>query len=103
LPIDDRMPSVMKPRKMPLPSPPPLVTNEVAVVVWGTVIWCGALVAALLARGWLREHDALWWTWVAVAGIAVGLTWGPYAIWKRRSFLTEHRLTDSDAGRDDRQ
>jgi hypothetical protein len=71
------------------------VTNEAAVVLWGTAIWAVALVVLLLCRGWLREHDALWWIWVAVAGIGVGLTWGPYAIWKRRSFLREHGLRES--------
>jgi hypothetical protein len=86
---------VNRPAKTPLPSPPPLVTNEAAVVLWGTAIWAVALVVLLLCRGWLREHDALWWIWVAVAGIGVGLTWGPYAIWKRRSFLREHGLRES--------
>ncbi len=86
------MPSVTKTPKASLPSPPPLVTNEAAVVLWGTAIWCVALGVLLLTRGWLRQHDALWWTWVAVTGIGVGLTWGPYAIWKRRAFLKEHGL-----------
>ncbi|MDQ1703344.1 MAG: hypothetical protein QOF57_2596, partial [Frankiaceae bacterium] len=29
---------VNRPAKTPLPSPPPLVTNEAAVVLWGTAI-----------------------------------------------------------------
>jgi hypothetical protein len=66
-----------------LESPPPLATNETRVVVVGTVLWLVALVVALLCHGWLRRHDATWWTWVPLAGIAAGCTWGPYAVWKR--------------------
>lgn len=93
---DSPSPVGLRGPRTPLKSPPPLVTNDAAVVLWGTAIWVVALISALLARGWLRQHDALWWIWVAVAGVAFGLTWGPYAMWKRRSFLTEHHLRDDD-------
>jgi hypothetical protein len=89
-----------------LETPPPLVTNEAAVVVVGTVLWAVALVVLLLVRGWLARHDATWWIWVAVAGIAVGCTWGPYALWKRRRFHREIGLSsqaaDQTAGRNGR-
>jgi hypothetical protein len=64
----DRMP---RPRR---PSPPPLESNETAVVVVGTVAWAVALVVLLLAG--LPRHDR-WWLWVCASGIAIGL----FALW----------------------
>ena len=83
--------------KPPLESPPPLVTNDAAVALVGTGIWVAALVVALLSRSWLRQHDALWWMWVAVVGVGFGFTWGPYALWRRRGFLREAGLSDPGA------
>lgn len=83
-----------RPRTTELPSPPPLHTNVAAVVWGGTAVWALALVAALVARDWLEDHDALWWIWVAVAGVAVGLTWGPYALWKQRGVEREIHRAD---------
>ena len=80
--------------KAALQSPPPLVTNDAAVAIVGTGIWVAALIGLLLSRSWLRQHDALWWIWVAVAGIAAGLIWGPYAIWRRRGFLREAGISE---------
>jgi hypothetical protein len=85
---------VSRVKKPSLPSPPPLVTNEAAVVLVGTALWAVGLVVLLLNRDWLRRHDATWWIWVAVTGVGVGLTWGPYALWRRRGFLAEHGLAD---------
>jgi hypothetical protein len=80
---------VTRTSKPPLKSPPPLVTNEAVVVLVGTAIWIVLLIGLVLSRSWLRQHDAMWWIWVAVAGIGAGLTWGPYALWRRRAFLRE--------------
>jgi hypothetical protein len=89
------------PARPALATPPPLVTNEAAVVVVGTALWAVALVVLLLMHDWLHRHDATWWIWVPVAGVAVGCTWGPYALWKRRRFHREMGLSDAVDGEPD--
>ncbi|MQA77865.1 MAG: DUF2530 domain-containing protein [Streptosporangiales bacterium] len=54
------------------PSPPPLRPNALLTVAVITVLWVIALVALLVFRGQLDGADR-WWTWVCVAGIALGL------------------------------
>ncbi len=59
------------------PDPPPLRTNDRAVVVTGMVIWAVLLVAALALRSRLVEQGRGWWVWTAVAGLALG----GYGLW----------------------
>ena len=55
-----------------LPDPPPLETNDVAIVAGGTVAWAVAGVALVVAR--LAGADVhLWWTEMCAAGALLGL------------------------------
>jgi hypothetical protein len=56
------------------PDPEPLQVNERRIVLVGLVAWVIALVVLLVFfRDDLRRHDADWWLWACVVGIALGL------------------------------
>ena len=52
------------------PDPPPLETNDVAIVAGGTVLWAVALVAVVIAR--LAGADVHAW-WIAMCACGTGL------------------------------
>lgn len=53
--------------------PPPLRTNDVAVITTGTIGWLVALLVMLPFAGRLNADGRGWWMWTCVAGIALGL------------------------------
>jgi membrane protein DedA with SNARE-associated domain len=56
------------------PDPEPVVVNETRIVLVGTALWVLAfIVLATFFRDELREHDAMWWLWACLVGIALGL------------------------------
>lgn len=56
------------------------------VVGAGTVLWGIAFVVLLALRSTLDRHDAGWWLWVCVTGIALGLL-GLWVTTRRRARL----------------
>jgi Protein of unknown function (DUF2530) len=56
--------------------PPPLEANDQLVAGSLTAVWAVALVVLLIVRDSL-PHDARWWVWTCVAGVAMGL----FALW----------------------
>lgn len=61
------------PRPARRPDPPPLRTNDVAVITAGTAGWLVALIVMLPFAGRLNAAGRGWWMWTCVAGIALGL------------------------------
>jgi hypothetical protein len=55
------------------PDPPPLETNDRAVVRFGIGVWAVLLVVAVVLHGRLQEQGRGWWVWTPVAAIALGL------------------------------
>ncbi|MDQ1694898.1 MAG: hypothetical protein QOJ03_251 [Frankiaceae bacterium] len=56
------------------PDPEPLETDDRPVVVVGMVLWALAFVVLVVFfRDDLRRHDASWWLWACVIGVALGL------------------------------
>jgi hypothetical protein len=55
------------------PDPPPLETDDVKIVVAGTVLWLAALAVLLVLRvaGAAEVHD--WWLVMCGGGAALGL------------------------------
>jgi hypothetical protein len=54
------------------PDPPPLETNDVAIVAGGTALWAVALVVVVVLR--LTGQDVHgWWIWMCASGTALGL------------------------------
>lgn len=76
-----------------------LDVDGVAATVAGTVAWAIALgVLTIFFRPQLDQADALWWIWVCVVGVALGLLALPYLL-KRRAAYRRHRerdMTDGD-------
>jgi hypothetical protein len=74
-------------RRPTRPTPEPLDVDAVSVVTAGTALWgVVALVLATFGRGWLEDHDDLWWVWTCVAGFVLGLA-GIAFVRRRRSRL----------------
>ena len=66
------------------PDPPPLETDDRAVVLVGMALWVVAFVVLLVFfRDDLRRHDAEWWLWSCVVGFAFGF-YGLYVASRRR-------------------
>jgi hypothetical protein len=76
------------------PDPEPLVTDDVKIVTFGTVLWAVALVAALALRGRLDDDGRDSWVWVAAAGLVLGLI-GIRHVRRRRAAL---RATSDPSG-----
>ncbi|MGV1005540.1 MAG: DUF2530 domain-containing protein [Candidatus Nanopelagicales bacterium] len=56
----------------------------------GAVVWAVALFGAIVARAWLREHDAEWFLATAVVGLTIGLVM--LVLFRRRRAVYEaHR------------
>jgi NO-binding membrane sensor protein with MHYT domain len=60
-------------RRSHRPEVEPLEADAVLVLGIGTVLWAVAFVGLLPFKATLRAHDASWWLWVCVAGVALGL------------------------------
>lgn len=54
------------------PDPPPLATDDPAVIRFGIGVWAVLWVAALVLHGTLRDHGHGWWIWTPPAGIVLG-------------------------------
>ncbi|MDQ2876479.1 MAG: DUF2530 domain-containing protein [Actinomycetota bacterium] len=67
-----------------LPIPPPLEGNDQLITAIITGGWVIALIVILIARGHLAPSDR-WWTWVPVAGTAIGLFGLALVPWLKRS------------------
>ena len=80
------------PRRARRPDPPPLETNDSAVVLVGTSLWAGALlVLAVLELGDLARVR-VWWVGMCAYGVVLGL-WGLWFVRRRRAAI------DRDAAR----
>jgi len=56
------------------PDPEPLEVDEKRIVLVGLALWALAFVVlAVFFRDDLRRHDATWWLWACLVGIALGL------------------------------
>ena len=56
------------------PDPKPVEVNETRIVAIGVALWALAFVVlAVFFRGYLRRHDATWWLWACLVGVALGL------------------------------
>lgn len=55
------------------PDPPPLRTNDRAVILAGLAVWAVLLAAALALHSRLVADGRGWWMWTPVAGIVLGL------------------------------
>jgi MFS-type transporter involved in bile tolerance (Atg22 family) len=56
------------------PDPEPLETDDRPVVIVGIILWALAFaVLVVFFRDDLRRHDAAWWLWACVIGVALGL------------------------------
>jgi len=74
-------------RRPTRPTPEPLDVDAVSVVTAGTALWgVVALVLATFGRGWLEDHDDVWWIWTCVAGFVLGLV-GIAFVRRRRNRL----------------
>ena len=74
------------PRPARRPDPPPLETNDSAVVLVGTSLWAGALlVLAVLELADLARVRG-WWLGMCVYGVALGL-FGLWFVRRRRSAI----------------
>ncbi len=79
------------PRRARRPDPPPLETNDSAVVLVGTSLWAGALlVLAVLELADLARVRG-WWLGMCGYGVALGL-FGLYYVRRRQSAIA--RATD---------
>lgn len=68
------------------PDPEPLATDDVRVIVVGTVLWAVALVLAVALHGRLEDSGRDKWVWVAAAGLGLGLV-GIRYVRRRRAAL----------------
>jgi len=59
------------------PDPPPLETNDRAVVRFGIAVWTVLLVVALVLHPQLEEQGRGWWVWTPVVAIMLGC----YGLW----------------------
>jgi hypothetical protein len=59
------------------PDPPPLETNDRAVVRFGIAAWTVLLVVALVLYPQLEEQGRGWWVWTPVVAIMLGC----YGLW----------------------
>jgi hypothetical protein len=67
-----------------LPIPPPLEGSDQAITAVITVGWVVALIVLLITRSHLAPGER-WWTWVPVAGTAIGLFGLAFVPWLKRS------------------
>ncbi len=82
------------------PDPPPLQTNDHAVVWLGIAVWAGLLIVALLLRSRLEEQGRGWWVWTPVAAIVLGL-YGLYYL-RRRDQHRDRTTPEDGPGDQDR-
>lgn len=81
------------PRRARRPDPPPLETNDSAVVLIGTSLWAGALlVLAVLELADLARVRG-WWLGMCGYGVALGL-FGLYYVRRRHQAIAR----DADRG-----
>jgi uncharacterized membrane protein YecN with MAPEG domain len=66
------------------PDPPPLETDDVAIIAAGTAAWFVALVVVLVLSLAGRDvHD--WWIWMCAAGAILGLVGVSYCVRRRNA------------------
>ncbi len=81
------------PRRVRRPDPPPLETNDSAVVLVGTCLWAGALlVLAVLELADLARIRG-WWMGMCGYGVALGL-FGLHVVRRRHQAIAR----DADRG-----
>lgn len=66
------------------PDPPPLRTNDRAVILVGMAVWAGLLIVALVLHSRLVEQGRGWWVWTPLAGLTLGC-YGLYHVHRRQS------------------
>ena len=81
------------------PDPPPLQTNDRAVVWFGIAVWGILLLAALVLRPQLEEQGRGWWVWTPVAAIVLGF----YGLHYLRRHDQRRRPSDQDRDQDQDQ
>lgn len=79
------------------PDPEPIEVDEVAIVVWGTVLWGVALVAILVLGDRVDDEGRASWGWIAAAGLFLGLIGIRYIRRRRTALRAAGRSTDGDA------
>jgi Protein of unknown function (DUF2530) len=67
-----------------LPIPPPLEGNDEMITAVITGGWVVALIVILIVHSHLAPGQR-WWTWVAVAGTAIGLFGLAFVPWLKKS------------------
>ena len=74
------------------PDPPPLRTNDRAVVRFGITVWAVLFMIALAMRSRLVEQGRDWWIWTPLAAIALGF-YGLYYLRQRERHRTDRLAT----------
>ena len=75
------------------PAPEPLETDEVRVVVVGTLLFAVGLVLTLVLHGRLAEHGHGDWVWIMVCGVLLGLV-GIRTVRRRRDAVRREVAVD---------
>lgn len=60
--------------------PEPLEAPLTPVAITGTVLWLIGGSIALFNMSWLQDNDALWWLWVCLIGVGLGLAGMIYSL-----------------------
>jgi len=68
------------------PDPPPLETDDVAIVAGGTALWAVALVVLLVLKAAGTDVRDWWWQMCA-CGVVLGL-YGVNHCWRRRARIS---------------
>ena len=74
------------------PDPPPLETNDVAIVAGGTVLWAVACVVLLIVRFAGADVES-WWIVMCASGAALGLVGVRYCQRRRDAIARDAKGT----------
>ena len=75
------------------PDPPPLETNDVAIVAGGSLAWAVACLALLIAR-FAGADVHSWWIVMCASGAALGLVGVRYCQRRRDAIARDARATN---------
>jgi hypothetical protein len=74
------------PASEPRPAPEPVQSDEVRVILVGTVVFALGLVVTLVAHGRLEDDGHGDWVWIMLCGVALGVL-GTWVVSRRRDAL----------------
>lgn len=66
------------------PQPTPARTDDRKAILVGTAVWIVVLVACLVGRDWLIATRHVWYLWMCVAGLGLGIVGLVYSSIRRR-------------------